>query len=495
MKRKKIPGYGIIFGLCLFENVHSHDLKKLNPTEPQEIQFSASTFFNAQTPFVKLQNHVKDVLLRDISHSSKNDTFQQPEEIFLAYENINQEFDNLKNEYLQQYLALEFQEALLNNALQGMEIYKEKNSFNEMALKQNKDEQKSIQSLFTDRNFEILKLKEKVYHAENLLKSQYQELSANLEIEKGKNVDLQKNLIEIENQHQLHRLRMQALANELQAIRNSTSLNEEKLKTSQAGQEEFIEKLKFLQKENDRLNLELANLKDEFAHKELSLLEQSRKDLDAAFIKINKNEKRETLLKQMDNQKVQFEQDKDRLRSDLLAIHSQELQKLKEEFAVKESAIQANNQHFNQMIAQNTALEATIHNIKHEKELLRQQIQDKSVLEQEIKANLEQISNELVTYKCAYEKTEDLLNETKEDLQASEQQKITLLATMKEELHLLKEELTNKNLELLEQSRQHHIATQEHHKQAEQEKQMLLQYIADLKHQAALEKDYPDQTP
>jgi hypothetical protein len=324
----------------------------------------------------------------------------------LINDNLKREIDKIRQDYLQQGLALTLQENALKKALEDVEHYKGKiESFNISTFEK-----------------EITRLNEKMQLEANQFKLQYEGLMASLEAEKAKSDEFQNALSDVDSVRQAHELRIQELVNELQATQIALASKEERIKPN-LSEQALLEKIKLLQSENEKLSLELNNLKflsnrkfeslrEEFERKELIRLEQSRKDLEEAYA-----------------------------------------------------------------------------SIEREKKELLQKFQEKKSLENDVKYDLERISNELATYKRAYEKSVELLDEAREEMEENNRRKDTLLASMEEELYWLKAELASKEIELQTQRFDRAGSIDEQYKEALLDRQELTQNLANLKIQAMIEKE------
>ena len=189
-------------------------------------------------------------------------TSEEIQQLQASHEQLKNELENSKSTQLQHLQADALQEDLINLAQVELEKYKSTAGEKENAIQQLLHEKESQQNMLAEKNEEIRRLNIQIGQTEEQIKLQFKEFAVNLEQEKCKNYELQKELTEHNMVFHAKQQNMQVINQELEKLKNDLALKDEDYLLQKIEMEDLSDRLKQINAEKSKLMLHMQMLEE-----------------------------------------------------------------------------------------------------------------------------------------------------------------------------------------------------------------------------------------
>ena len=254
-----------------------------------------------------------------------------------------------------------------------------------------------------------------------------------------------------------------------QAFLNEALENLETCKTQLVNQEEILKKKEEDQKIYEELISQIESQLAEALNKEDVYVQQIN------GMTVNLNEAQTQLDQEWAEKFKELQRQNELLSAEQMhaqALASKKMEGIKEDFRHRELLLLEQHQ---------TALAKLSSKAEKEKAEFLQKSKSQVLRTKELESQLEKKTNEVATYKHAYQKAEETLNESKKEFTSRNVKETTSLFAAQEEIVQLKQQFALKEFELVNQVRQQKELIKELRLQAELDKKLSIRNLAELK--------------
>lgn len=276
------------------------------------------------------------------------------------FEHLQKELDERKMNHLVERDDLERRiENLSDNFKKEQELHEAELGRQQLAVKdlegviqKLQQENKTQNAIIEEKKEEISNLSEEMNLKEEEIKKKFQQLLADLEIEKNKNNELHKEVADQGNLMTFHQNNILERQQELEKLKNELTLNNENFLMQKIEKEDLCERLKCMNEEKSKLILQLQMF-DEKQNADTALNKNHELEMNDVLEQLmNVKSENQSLIEEITNLKKQHSQSQEKLSGNdeikAMALQLERLQQALQQVINEKTALQSEYQ--NQLI-------------------------------------------------------------------------------------------------------------------------------------------------
>lgn len=288
-----------------------------------------------------------------------------------SHAQLKQELEELKNTHHQHLQVAASQGEVLSNAQIELEKHKSVTSNHEDTLQHLLEEKESQNALIAERDAEIRRLTDYIAQTEEQIKQQFNAFASNLETEKCKNFDLQKEIADHNNLCHSHHQHVQESHQQIETLKNELALQDQNLLLQKIEMEDYSDRLKQINEEKSRLILQLEMLDEKKQEPISQIKEIEQLNQEIALLRQHHEQEINQLKQQLDQNTV-------------VASNENETKILEVQIERLQVALQ-------QMISEKTQLQSQYQNQLITDRMLTEKMEETIAETEQLKAELEQL--------------------------------------------------------------------------------------------------------
>ena len=326
-----------------------------------------------------------------------------PEEIAQLQESHKQlenKMDLMNATYFQKSQTDSLRENLFNQTQVEVEKHKLSAAESQAAVLQLLNENEAKNIIIADKNEEIRRLTDHINQTEEQIKLQFREFASNLETEKCRNFDLQKEMAEHNALFHSKEQAIQTVSQELEKLKDELAFKDQDYLLQKIEMEDISDRLKQINEEKSRLILKMQ------------MLDEKKQEPDKNLIEIDSLNQQISFITEQHHQEIQELQKKYQDANNLLEQSKQtqtENQKLVQEISTLKNEIEnyknkSNDTETKVILIQLERLQEALQQMISEKTTLQSQYHNQLINEKMLTEKLDETLAELDVYKAEIEK-------------------------------------------------------------------------------------------